>query len=433
MPHQSRLSRGKKAPPGLPPPSAAFPPVPRALRSDRGAALMLTLSFSFFAAIILYQVISDSMWEHSSAARRLRALQAQSYAEAAAELSLFRLRVFKEAQKALKGGKPELSAMLKPYADFIWRLPALWPFPLPPDPSESLKGEILQLREDSFLKGEWQSFLSPEDGKINLSHLISPVEYLREFSFDTLSALLFALGERMGKEWDSGFISQLLLNIADEMDKDLDDTAKGGGGLSSEFALNRSFLFVEEMALSAGVTEDVFRALSGYVTAHGISGININYIQPDLLRAIGLEAGADEVVLARILPASPDYRPFADSKDFCSFLSSFGSAFCSLLEEKYGTLDMLQFDTPSNFRIQSEGRSGRSVQSLRAIAYDLNLSLEGYARAVETHNKLLFPDEEPSGISSENGKSKSGKLKAGHALYKTLSPFFVLYWKEGLP
>ena len=394
---------------------------------------MLTLVFAFFIAVILYQVISDSMWEHSSATRRLRSLQAQSYAKAASELSLLRLRVFKEAQKALKGGKPEVSALLKPYADFIWRLPAVYPFPLPAEPSEALKSELLKIREDSFFKGEWQSSLSPEDGKINLSHLISPVKYLREFSFDVLSALLFALGERMGKDWDSAFISQILLNIADEMDKDFEDAAKRDSALPSA-ALNRSFLFVEEMAQSAGVTEDVFRALSKYVTAHGVSGVNINYIQPDLLRAIGVEEGADEMALARILPASPDYKPFADSKDFCSFLSSLGSALCSLLEERYGTLNMLQFDMPANFRIQSQGRSGRSIQSLRAIAYDLNLSLEGFALAVKTHNKLMFPEEESAPLGEAPGASGRSKPEARKSPlpYRVLSPFFVLYWKEGL-
>ena len=286
---------------------------------------MAVLGLSLIIAVILHRVLFASQVEYISSRNNFNHLRARYSARSAVELSLLRIRVFKEVQRALEGEK-EQEALFKPYTDFIWRFPVVWPLPASEDLPESNKAVLQTVKKESFLKASYFTEILPEDGKIDLNNLASPINYLRDFTIDSLVNLLLYEGERRELELDSGEIVKALFNIADWMDKD-NDSRNGGSEEtidSNNPPLNRSFLFVEEMRSVPGVTEEIYSILAPYVSVYGTKGVNINYTTKTLLEAIGISEVLVEFVLARTQATSPDYKPFSQASEFCDFFRRSG-------------------------------------------------------------------------------------------------------------
>ena len=394
---------------------------------------MVVLSLSLVIGVILHRTLFDSQVEYLASRRFINELKARYNAQSGMELNLLRVKIFKEVQKVLSGEKQE--SLLKPYVDFIWRGPVFWPLNPVGDMSEVDKKNLWKTKSESFVRGNYWAEILPEDGKIGLNSLGSSVNYLRNFTADSLYALLFAEADKKEIELDESKISIIFNNIADWIDKDTTRRTGGSEELidADSFPLNRSFLSLEELKSVPNMTEEIYRMLLPYISVYGVGGLNINYASKPLLQAIGLSEELAVIVLSRTQPASIHYKPFGEVKGFCDFLSDQGSDLCSFLEGQYGTLNMLQFHTPSHFLIKGQGSFQGIYSQMEALVYDANMSLRSYKDAVETQNKLIKAEKEgdPAALDNVPQNEKSEKDKEDSKMqYQSFSPMHIMYWKE---
>lgn len=394
---------------------------------------MVVLSLSLVIGVILHRTLFDSQVEYLASRRFINELKARYNAQSGMELNLLRVKIFKEAQKVLAGEKQE--NLLKPYVDFIWRGPVFWPLNPMGDMSEVDKENLRKTKKESFMRGSYWAEILPEDGKIGLNFLGGSVDYLRNFTADSLFALLLGEADKKEVKLDESKIPIIFNNIADWMDKDTTRRTGGSEELidSDSPPLNRFFLSREELRSVPGVTEEIYKMLFPYISVYGAGGLNINYALKPLLRAIGLSEELAAIVLSRTQPASTYYKPFGGIDDFCDFISDQGSDLCPFLEEKYGSLNVLQFHTPSHFLIKGQGSFQGIHSQMEALVYDANRSLKSYKEAVETQNKLIKMEKEgePAELSEVSRDRESEKTDSkGTGKYRSFSPIHIMYWKE---
>ena len=401
---------------------------------------MVVLGLSVIIAVIIHRTLFVSQLEYITSRNTIDELRAKYSARSGVELNLLRLRVFKEIQLAMEGEK-EQQAIFRPYVDFIWRWPVIWPLPIQEEITESDRQSLNKIETESFLKGSYFTEILPEDGKMNLNALAGSLDYLANFTIDSLTNLLIIEAGERGLELESEEAVRVLLNLADWMDKD-NDSRNGGSEESIEpgnMPLNRSFVFVEEMRSVPGMTEEIFRILKPHVSVYGDEGVNVNYTTKPLLKAIGVSEEVAEAVLLRIQPSSSNYKLFVKIDEFCNFLSEQGGDLCPGLEQRYDTLEMLKINTPLHFLIRGQGGSHRASSQVEALVYDANSGLKSYKKAVEVHNELVLgtddsseglpasdsPTREDSQASTQPKSRKSEKMK-----YQSFSPIFIMYWRE---
>ena len=295
---------------------------------------MVVLGLSIIIAVILHRTLFLSQVEYLSSRNTIDELRAGYNARSGAELNLLRIMIFKEVQRAVEGNRQAI--LFKPYMDFIWKWPLFWPLPIPEDLTKSDKQSLRTLKKKSFLKGSYFTEILSEDGKIGLNGLISPIDYLRTFTEETLINLLLNEAEQEKLELDISQVTDILSHLADGMDKD-NESRQGGiekSTVPGQSPFNRSFVFREEIQNVTGLTESIYNILKTHISTYSINGLNINYTKKPLLQAIGLSEELVATVLSRTQVGSPDYKPFADIKEFCHFLSNQGSDLCSFFGGK---------------------------------------------------------------------------------------------------
>ena len=141
---------------------------------------------------VLQEIWSNSQVEYQSSSYQLRSLQARYNARSGAELNILRLYIYKNAKQML--GKHLNIA--RPYLDFVWSFPFLWPWPIASDFLESDKKELRSMTGNAFLRGSYSVHLFPEDGRLDINELSSPVPHLREFTSAMLLNLLLQHAEK---------------------------------------------------------------------------------------------------------------------------------------------------------------------------------------------------------------------------------------------
>ena len=405
------------------------------LFQSRGAALLSVMAISVVIIAVLKEVWVSSQREHIASHQRLRGLRARYSAQSGMELSLIRLYAYKDAQRFL-GKRADLA---RPYLDMIWRPPVSWPFPQPEDISESDKQALQKLNEESFLKDSYMAAVFPEDGRLDINNLSSPLEYLREFTFQTLLNLLIlsTAGDEDEKYSEGDFID-ILNNLADWTDKD--DQSRSGGleSLIEDGArpLNRSFAFVGEIRKAPKVTEEIFQLLKPWITVYGARGLNVNYAEKPVLMALDIPEGLAEEILARTTIGSEFYQPFAGREGFCAFVRERGLDVCKNIESLYKTAEVLRFGPAVNFRAKGKGQSRDAVSLTEALLYDPAADWPAYRQSVKVQEKLIREElgegapKKASGSGRAAGK-KHEKQKSAERI-PGAPPFFVMYWKESL-
>ena len=404
-------------------------------RFERGAALISVLALSALIAAILPLIFSNIQLEYAETSHELNQLRARYNARSAAELSLLRTLIYKEAQKNLqkshsklpKEAKKLIGSMLPGLLDMIWRSPIVWPLPLSDDLLENEKREIQKLTEESFIRGSYLAFIQPEDGKIDINDLSSSVELLRRFTYETLINLLL-LKEEDERKYTRQEALQVLNDLTDWVDS---DQKKQTGGIEetpegTPFP-DRSFISMEEVQRVPGMKAPLYKVLHPYTTVYGSKGLNINYIQAPLLQAMGFPSELVEEILARTNPNSQFYQRFKDTKEFCEWLQERGFDFCRTMEDQFHTQNLLQFNTPLHFRIQATGQFKTSQAKIKILTYDANQAITKYQTALEAEKNYLNP---PPQKENQDSSKPTKKASPPPLPYSTSSPLLIMYWKE---
>ena len=437
----SLFFKNKQKPKGKPNGKLLFFPV------QRGAALISVLALSALIASILPLILSDIQLEYAESRHKLNQLRATYNARSAAELSLLRILIYKEAQRSLQKSQSKLpkevkevtGSMMSSLLDTIWRAPIAWPLPIPEDLLETEKREIHKLTEESLIRGSYLSQIQPEDGKVDINGLSSAVEPIRSFTYDILTNFLL-LKEEEERGYTDTEVSQVLNTLTDWID--LDQNSRNGSVEALPDGTpfpNRALISIGEMQFLPGMTNPLYKILKPHTTVYGSKGLNINYAQAPLLqalsRALGIPPELTEEILIRTNPASEFYQRFQDVKEFCEWLKERGVDMCRTMEDHSFPRDLLQFDNPSHFRIRATGRFKTSLARVESLTYDANQATVHYQTILEAEKKRLNPppsDGNPSkGPPGKPPSSKQKKKKASPPPYKTSSPLLIRYWKEG--
>ena len=402
--------------------------------SSRGAALITVLGFSVIIISILQSVLFDSKAEHISSQHKLNELRARYSARSGMEISLLRVLMYRQAQSLI--GDKASAPVIRTYLDLLWSFPFAWPLPISNIESEAEKEEIQKLLDESFLKAKYSSTITPEDGKIDLNDLSSPIPHIQQFTFDiTLQLLNYAVENTEGLEdkYQPNDLLKIVNNIADWTD--IDNQSRNGGSeetlAENQLPINRSFISLEEIRKVPKVEEDIYKILKSHATVYGTKGLNLNYASPEILRALNLPNPIIEIILNRTQRESENYSPFANRKSFCEFMKTQALDICDSLETKYKTSEMLRFNTVLHFRIQSLGQSQNSLSKTEAIVFDAYRLSEYYKKALQTHLKLLKPEDSEPAWQREGRNPHSPKKSDSEKIhYNSSSPLFIMYWKE---
>ena len=365
-------------------------------------------------------------------------LQARYNAKSGMGLDLLKLYIFKGAEKSIPEGP--LSSFVRPLLDKIWSLPLVWPLPLSQDLLGSEKEEVQNLIKASFLKGSYASRIQPQDGLFDLNDLSNPLPFLREFTYQgLLNLLLKALEEStsLKEKYQERDFRELLNNLSDWTDSD--DQSQNGGEENrveeGKMPFNRSFLSIEEIQKVPGIDLEIYQILKPHVTVYGAKALNINYASDTVLQALDIPPALTEEVLSRTKSDSEFYAPFLNLKEFCDFLLQFNFSLCEILKDRYNTLDILTFDYPLSFHIQSNGTYRGRLVELSALLYDLspvslNYQKSRYKYIERQKEKAKNPSNKTVKTQEKDKKpteTKQKNLKIDYSYYKSLT---IMYLKE---
>jgi len=386
------------------------------LKESSGAALLIILSVFALLIPLVQSVWSDSQSNYQYRRFFIHQMKARSHAMAGLDLSLLRLYIFKGAEKSLpQSVKSQFVSVL----DQSWRFPFEWPLKPTEDVLESEKESLELIKQMSFLKGGYLVLIEPVDGLININNLSSPIESFQSFTYLSLFELLLnevEKREELREKYDEASLSDLVDNIVafhrlSEEKEEQDDQ------------LNRSFMSLEELRKVPNLEEDLYQVMKLYVTVYGSKALNINYSKKEVLEALGIDSQWVEAILSRTDPQSEFYQPFQNGEQFCQFMREQAYDFCAFLEENYGHSDMISFDSPKAFRIQSRGYYRSQTVELEALFYDLSSASLDYQKKLYLEKKRQ--ENKESDLSKEEPENKD--LKIDYSYYKSL---VILYLKE---
>lgn len=404
-------------------------------KQKSGAALLVILAVSALIIPLIQRTSEDSFLNYKLSRHLVHKTQARLNAEAGLNLALLRLYIFKGADKSL----PEVwRNQSKTFLDQIWRLPFMWPFSTHENLLESEISALEEIKQSSFLKGSYKVFIEPEDGRLDVNDLSSPLEFLKNFTYSTLLNLLYLevqKDERLKEKYPLKKLEEILNNMSDWTD--LDNRSQNGGSEDEiegdKKPLNRSFISPEEIKKVPGMDEVLYRFLEPYITTYGAKSLNINYVKAPVLSAMGLPPDALDQILQRTQVGSEYYQPFSSLTDFCDFSENQGYNICNELIEDYESLDMLSFGSVSAFRIKSIGGYRSQEVQMTALLYDLSLVSSHWQDLVDKEKKRL---ENPEAFVEDPRNQKPDqetlagakeKLKIDYSYHKSL---IIMYIKE---
>ena len=404
--------------------------------AKRGAALITVLAVTTILLSFIQGVWVNSRLEHASSYQKLRELKSRYSARSGMELSLLSIYIYKEADKLLQKS-PEISEMVGAYMNTIWSVPFLWPFPVSEDLLKSDKASLKKIINEAYLKESYNIKIYPEDGRLDINDLSSPITYLRKFTFDTLlNFLILSIEDQpeLKDKYNPASFTVILNNISDWSDED-NESQNGGSEETIEeghIPLNRSFMHIEELKKVPGVTKEIYDFLKPHTTVYGSKGLSINYTTPEILRALNLPEIIVEDILNLTRIGSENYSPFKDTKNFCDYLVERGSPLCENIEKEYETLEIFQFNTVSHFRLEAWASSHKIRTFSEALIYDPLKAIENYKRSLDIQEKISKGELEESkknrALSKEEEKSKKTNLNLPRSIARF--PFYIMYWKE---
>lgn len=295
------------------------------LKNERGFALLLSLLVVLLLTVLILEID----------------FQARADLRAAGN---FRddLKAFYLARSAVSAGEAILKEDLR-FSNRYDGLDELWAYPVPEYPLG-----------DGVLSGA----ITDELGKFNLNSLVdnngrsTGAALVRQKQLKRLFDLLQLDPERVDPivDWidiDSEPISAY--GAEDETYRRLDPPYS---------AKNARFDTLEELHMVWGITDDVYRKISPYLTVYGDGVINVNTADSLILQSLDFEGGIDESVAGRLI----ENRPYESKQKFLDGLPAD-------VKTRFTTAGTTSgIDTKSNFfSIMAEGKVQNTRKIVRAV------------------------------------------------------------------
>lgn len=400
--------------------------------TSSGSALLIVLALAAFLIPLIQGAWLDTQLEYKFRRYRMSELQARYNAQSGTGLSLLRLYIYTGVRHALPKSFAN-SKNVRTLLDQIWNFPFAYPLNPNEDMLKSEKATIQDINKRAFFKGSYSAEISPENGKLDIHDLVSPLPYLRKFVYASLFQLLTNLIQDR-EDLKDIYQASDIREILDDLTHFVHVDTKNGASANQD-TLNRSFISIEEIQKAPKMTSQIYRLLKPYITVHGAKSLNINYASAELLQALNIPILLIKE-LSLLRGEDPDSKLqsqkkilFINSKQFCDFMQGMGAYFCEDLKKKYDTLDMLSFSYPLAFRIKSDGKYKKNHVQTSSLLQDLSMVSLAYQKL---RQKALLREKnqnQQQALSPKLKKSNSQQqnLKLDYSYYKSM---IIMYVKQ---
>ena len=270
-------------------------------KNQKGAILLVILAISSIVIPLVQGVWLDSQVEYKFTRYRMNALQARYNAKSGIGLSFLRIYIAKGIEQSSSG---KWESITRPILDKIWSFSFVWPIPITDGLLENQKQTIQNSMKQSFLKGTYTTSILPENGRLNINDLSSPLNASKDFTRKVLFNLLLNPSQDntdLKDNYEASDFEEILNNLSDWTD--LDNDSQNGGQEDrlepDKIPPNRSFISVDEIKKVPGITLDIFKILKPYITVYGGKSLNINYSSKEILQALNISENIIDQILLR--------------------------------------------------------------------------------------------------------------------------------------
>lgn len=401
------------------------------MRSQAGVALLIALFSMMVMVVIAVEVSTDSAVDYASTSQAVNRLKAYYAARGAMELSLMRIKLFRQLAGQGKSSSPSSQAPpgQSPPAsspgsssggsgiplqllDQIWQLPFMWPFPIPPTVSIPERQQIEEVTKQSKMDCQYVTRIESEGGKLDINDLGSDSEFLRNSTRAQLMMIFnnkILTDEKFAERYRSYNFDELINNISGWVtNPNTSGVAAGKPVDYSELSKDNRFLpprqplkTLDELHIIALMNDEIYDLLAPKLTVYGSKGISINYSTDDMIRS--LDPKITDQVIAELNKYRLEVGPFLKKEDFIQFLKNQGVNTKNLEDEKALPL---YFDAESNFRITVTATFGKATREIVAITYDFDKVSARFAEM------LAQNDKSTSGTGGTNPDPNSSKKTA---------------------
>lgn len=414
----------------------------RLIRNQKGVALLIALFAFTLLSFIAVEVAYDTAVEHVVSSQQVNRIKAYYAAKAGVELSLMRIMLYKQATKALGDMVKSQPTLLDP----IWSFPFMWP---PVAPSEGIsevdKSLIQGATKESLMDGTFATTIVPEGGRIDINDLGSEVKaYKKAMKAQVLKIFTTEVehNEAFADKYRGYRFEEVVDNITDYIDEDAE--AEAGGDETSpyrdhedkEYTMppNRALRTVDELLQVAGMKDDFYKILAPRITVFGTKGINITYVDKDVL--MSLDPTFTEEAAQKFLERRNDTKqpPITNEEQFFQAIQPLGVNTRAIQEAKIPLL----FGTEYNFRIISTGTASNVRREITAITYDFQNLADRYSAMLkkqEDEAKGKDPNDPngggtPNDPNDPNDPNKKPDESNKNATKSAKGRPAVVYWEE---
>jgi general secretion pathway protein K len=374
------------------------------LKNSRGSAIMFSMFMMSLLIFIALEVSKDTVVEYQGSLNSVRRVQAYYAAKSCTDLSMLRIKAYQQTRPLAKV-LPDPSML-----DMIWQFPLSWPVVLPDGVSSSDKDSVKKSTSTSNFKHQFSSKITGESNKIDINDLGSSSETIRNKTRQQLLNL-FQSKVNAQDEWSKKYSNYRFDNLISQISDwiDTDSISQLGGDEGSYYSNMRSpaippnqpFKTIEELHMVKDMEDDIFNVLAPVITVYGTKGINVNYADKDLLKALDpriIDTVADQIIQRRSDIALGGR--FKDIKDFVMFLGNYGISEADFNPDKIP----LFFDQEINFTISCIGAVGKITREITTVIYD-------FKKIQSRFNASLAEDAAQQQISSGSCVGKTGDDK----------------------
>ena len=412
-------------------------------KRQKGMALIMVLSTIVFIILIIQETVFDTQVEYRSAISELNSLRAYYAAKSGMEVNILRVKTYIKITDTY-------SSHIKPFqsaVDLIWQFPFQWPPSIPSETNSRDKEDLAKIKENSFMQASFITTIKPENSRIDINDLASPIPSLRKWTFEVLYRLMYHLrlqNQKLAEEIQEAEIIEILHNIKDYVDP---DTQLEQSQLSEPSSnVNRSLISLEELHEVKSISDYLYAVIEPFITIYGEKGLNINAASVQLIQALHDELPielAEEIVALRSNPANPiiftedSFRQFLQEKEFYDLAkyllppkqkSETTSTASQTENPEQESISYIYFDAPHNFRMQSIGIAGKSKKTLTATYFDTSYCLTRTRTLMEREKKLKKKQITNQVYQGQIRRTPKDKQQS-QAVKQTHLPT-IIYWKE---
>lgn len=383
--------------------------------SQKGAALMLALSFVALISFVLFEISKETLFESLSTSQDIHELRAYYAARAGEDISLLRIKTYHMVISQIEAAGP-MAAPFKEKASILWEFPFIWPPILPDTASLVAKNQLnVTLKESFFKKVAFAPVIQDLGGLIDLNALDSPSESLAE-STRTMLIEIYRKKIEDDEEFSSNYsysdIERVINNITDWIDEDSESLS--GGSESSSYASrdlrnippNQHFKSLDEVLLVEGMSSELFDVIKDSITIIGSPGININTANKRVLRT--LDPRLTDELIDKIIQdrQNPDHGPYNENL-FKGFIESELGDFSEFNPHKIPIF----YSAMVNFKIESIGSSGKIIKTIETYVYDESPLIKAMVEGLKSREEKEKAEEGEEGEEGEKEDEDSQNSK----------------------